>query len=67
MLERLKRMVKNSSYDKSMFSMTLFYTLSLVEPNEEEELEFWIVENFWSTHKKEIREVFNKVNVGQPS
>ena len=57
MLVKLKKMLVNLSYDDNLFAKMLAYALFMAKYDEAEQLKYWVIENFWHTHQKEIRDV----------
>ncbi len=59
MLELQKLVLQNISADKNLFKKELIKSVLWLTAQEKSELEIWVKNNFWETHKDEINEVFS--------
>lgn len=60
MLELQKIVIRNLSGDKKVFIKELIKSKKWLNAIELSELEKWVKENFWDTHRNEIEEAFNQ-------
>jgi len=59
MLELQKIVIQNLSDNRRFFIKELIKSKKWLNADELSELEKWVKENFWKTHKDEIEEAFN--------
>ena len=61
MLDNIKFELRVISDNKRLFTKLLIISMKCLKSKELEELEFWVIANFWHSHKLEIEEAFNHV------
>ena len=60
MLELQKLVIQNLAANRKVFVKELIKSIKWLNTNEVAELEHWVKENFWKTHKSEIEQVFDQ-------
>jgi len=58
MLEYQKIIIQKLSFSNELFKKELIKTLGYIHPEELGKFKFWVNDNFYHTHYKEIKEVF---------
>lgn len=59
MLDHQKIILEQVTGDNELFLKELKKSLKWLNPEDSKQLYHWLKENFWDTHRKEIKVVFN--------
>jgi len=63
MLELQKKVLQNVADNKATFKKELYKSIGWLSSDELSEFLKWVKENFWTTHKEIVQEVFFKYAV----